>query len=96
MKWTRKRIHDLCYGIQQNPRLAQKLRRGFKGNPLPPCFSPGQYVPPLLHLQMVLVNKAWLVFLEWLDEEAELVPTIEKETQDQHNAAKDKAIKLEE
>jgi hypothetical protein len=38
----------------------------------------------------------WLIFLEWLDKEAELVTTIEKETRDQHNASKYKPIKLEE
>jgi hypothetical protein len=38
----------------------------------------------------------WLIFLEWLDKEAELVPAIEKETRDRHNAAKDNPLKLEE
>jgi hypothetical protein len=95
VKWTRKRINDLRDEVHQNPRLAPKMKRGFKGNPLFLCFSPDQYVPPLLYLQMELVNKVWLVFLEWLDEEAELVPTIEKEIRDQQHAAKDEAIKLD-
>jgi NTP pyrophosphatase (non-canonical NTP hydrolase) len=38
----------------------------------------------------------WLIFIEWLDKEAELVTTIEKDTRYQHNAAKDRSIKLEE
>jgi hypothetical protein len=64
IKWTAERIDDLRDKIKNYPRLPQKLRKGFKGNPLFPCFSPEQYVPPHLHLQMGLVNKALTVYLE--------------------------------
>jgi hypothetical protein len=76
IKWTAEIIDALRDKIKNNPSLLQKLRKGFKGNPLFPYFSPDQYVPHHLHLQMGLVNKALDAYLNWLDDEAKYMPAM--------------------
>jgi hypothetical protein len=43
IKWTAERIDYLRDKIKNDPRLPQELRKGFKGNPLFPFFSPEQF-----------------------------------------------------
>jgi hypothetical protein len=37
------------------------------------------FVPPLLHMEMGLVNQVWDAFEEWIDAIVEIIPSHEKE-----------------
>jgi hypothetical protein len=42
------------------------------------CLGPQNFVPPLLHLEIGMVNQAWDNFEDWVDEYVEVVPPAEK------------------
>jgi hypothetical protein len=52
------------------------------------CLGPENFVPPLLHLEIGMVNQCWESFEEWVDEVVEIVPPIEKDARKQVEAAK--------
>lgn len=43
------------------------------------CLTPQNFVPPLLHLEIGMVNQMWDNLVEWIDEEVEIIPLEEKE-----------------
>jgi hypothetical protein len=38
------------------------------------CLTPQNFVPPLLHLEIGMVNQMWDNLVEWIDEEVEINP----------------------
>jgi hypothetical protein len=52
------------------------------------CLGPENFAPPLLHLEIGMVNQCWESFEEWVDEVVEIVPPIEKDARKQVEAAK--------
>jgi hypothetical protein len=42
------------------------------------CLTPQNFVPPLLHLEIGMVNQMWDNLVEWIDEEVEIIPLEEK------------------
>ena len=43
------------------------------------CLTSQNFVPPLLHLEIGMVNQMWDNLVEWIDEEVEINPLQEKE-----------------
>jgi len=43
------------------------------------CLTPKNFVPPLLHLEIGMVNQMWDNLVEWIDKEVEIIPLEEKE-----------------
>jgi hypothetical protein len=54
------------------------------------CLGPQNFVPPLLHLEIGIVNQAWESFKEWVDDVVEIVPPIERDSRKQVKDAKEK------
>jgi flagellar biosynthesis chaperone FliJ len=52
------------------------------------CLGPENFVPPLLHLEIGMVNQCRESFEEWVDEVTEIVQPIEKDARKQVEAAK--------
>ena len=53
-------------------------------------IGPEKFVPPLLHMEMGLVNQVWDAFEEWIDAFVEIIPPHEKEARKQLADAKGK------
>ncbi len=43
------------------------------------CLGPQNFVPPLLHLEIGMVNQAWDAFEDWVDDAVKIAPPHEKE-----------------
>jgi len=43
------------------------------------CLTPQNFVPPLLHLKIGMVNQMWDNLVEWIDKEVEIIPLEEIE-----------------
>jgi hypothetical protein len=41
-------------------------------------FGPDNFAPPLLHMEMGLINQAWEDFDTWVDDHVEMIPIDEK------------------
>jgi len=41
-------------------------------------LTPDNFVPPLLHMEMGMVNQVWEDFENWIDDKVELIPIEEK------------------
>jgi hypothetical protein len=52
------------------------------------CLGFENFVPPLLHLEIGMVNQCWESFEEWVDKVVEIVPPIETDARKQVEAAK--------
>jgi hypothetical protein len=53
-------------------------------------IGPENFVPPLLHMEMGMVNQSWDMFEDWIDNCVEIIPTHEKEARRQLAIAKEK------
>jgi hypothetical protein len=56
------------------------------------CLGPQNFVPPLLHLEIGMVNQAWESFKEWVNDVVEIVPPIERDARKQVQDAKEKLV----
>jgi hypothetical protein len=54
------------------------------------CLGPENFVPPLLHLEIEMVNQVWESFEEWVDEVIEIVPPSEIDSRKGLEDAKNK------
>jgi hypothetical protein len=54
------------------------------------CLGPQNFVPPLLHLEIWMVNQAWEKFKEWVDDVVETVLPIERDERKQVQDTKEK------
>jgi predicted RNA binding protein with dsRBD fold (UPF0201 family) len=50
------------------------------------CLTPQHFVPPLLHLEIGMVNQSWDDLEQWMDDKVEIIPSHEK---DARNKLKD-------
>lgn len=46
------------------------------------CLTPEDLVPPLLHMEIGMVNQVWDSFQMWIDDDIERVPVDEKATRE--------------
>jgi NACalpha-BTF3-like transcription factor len=54
------------------------------------CLGPDNFVPPLLHLEIGMVNQVWEAFEEWVDAIVEVVPPFERDARTEVKNAKEK------
>jgi hypothetical protein len=54
------------------------------------CLGPDNFVPPLLHLEIGMVNQVWEAFEEWVDAIVEIVPPFESDARTEVKNAKEK------
>jgi hypothetical protein len=60
------------------------------------CLGPQNFVPPLLHLEIGMVNQALDAFEDWVDDAVEIIPPHEKDARREVLVTKEKpAIALE-
>jgi hypothetical protein len=43
------------------------------------CLTPQHFVPPLLHLEIGMVNQSWDDLEQWMDDKGEIIPSHEKD-----------------
>lgn len=60
-------------------RLKPMDKKGVSGPMHYKCLGPEHFVPPLLHLEMGMVNNVWDDFEQWVDDKVEIIPPHEKE-----------------
>jgi len=65
-------------------------RKGVVTNRHYSCLGPKHFVPPLLHLEIGMVNQCWESFEQWVDDIVEIVPPSEKEARKELTDAKNK------
>lgn len=76
--------HDTCKRLKPVDKKGVSTAMHYAG------IGPEHFVPPLLHMEMGMVNQAWYQFEQWIDDEVELLPPHEKEARKFIAVAKDK------
>jgi hypothetical protein len=84
-------LHQISTGIKNDKdnRLKPMDKKGVSGPMHYKCLGPEHFVPPLLHLEMGMVNNVWDDFEEWIDNAVEIVPPHEKDARDALLLSKD-------
>jgi hypothetical protein len=82
---TIKFLSDTVQAIKRDTKKQLKPidRKGVTSERHYSCLGPENFVPPLLHIEIGMVNQAWVAFEEWVDDVVEVVPPNEKEARKQ-------------
>lgn len=67
----------ICNDIEK--KMTPSDRKGVTSEMHYKALTPQHFVPPLLHLQIGMVNQAWDTFEEWIDNFVEVIPEHEKD-----------------
>ncbi len=89
---TLKFLSDTVEAIKNDSEKKMKPmdRKGVVTNRHYSCLGPKHFVPPLLHLEIGMVNQCWESFEQWVDDIVEIVPPSEKEARKELTDAKNK------
>ena len=79
-KRTAQFLNDTYSAIQQDTakRMQPNERKGVSCAMHYKSLTPDNFVPPLLHMEMGMVNQVWEDFENWIDDKVELIPIEEK------------------
>jgi hypothetical protein len=78
-----------------NKRLKPTDKKGVSKEMHYKSIVPEKFLPPLLHMEMGLVNQIWYAFEDWIDKFVEIIPPHEKEARRELIIAKDKLKELQ-
>jgi hypothetical protein len=73
---------DTTNRLKPSDRKGVSTKMQYKG------IGPDHFVPPLLHMEMGMVNQSWDCFEEWVDDVVEIFPPHEKKARKKLQIAK--------